>query len=50
MGFVVKRYIEIPIILFILTPLVLALFCNSIFTSLFTFKMFFNLVRYFCAR
>ena len=44
-GVVVRRYIDILVILLIPTPLVLALFCSrSIPTSLFIFKMFFVLV------
>ena len=42
MGGVVRRYIDFLIILLIPTPLVLALFCSSIPTSLFIFKMFFR--------
>ena len=44
MGVVVRRYIDFLIILLIPTPLVLhvALFCSSIPTSLFIFKMFFR--------
>ena len=38
---VVRRYIDFLIISLIPTPLVLALFCSSIPTSLFIFKMFF---------
>ena len=41
MGVVVKRYIDFLIILLIRIPLVLALFCSSIPTSLFIFKCFF---------
>ena len=37
---VVRRYIDFIIILLIPTPLVLALFCSSIPTSLFIFKCF----------
>ena len=37
---VVRRYIDFLIILLIPTPLVLALFCSSIPTSLFIFKCF----------
>ena len=44
MGVVVRRYINILIILLILTPLVLALYCSSIPTSLFIFKCFIVLV------
>ena len=44
MGVVVRRYIDFHIILLIPTPLVLALFCSSISTSLFIFKCFFILV------
>ena len=40
MGVVVRRYIDF-LILLIPTPLVLALFCSSIPTSLFILKMFF---------
>ena len=39
-GCCVRRNIEF-LILFIPTPLVLALFCSNILTSLFIFKMFF---------
>ena len=46
---VVRRYIDF-LILLIPTPLVLALFCSSIPTSLFIFKMFFrSCLCYFCA-
>ena len=45
-GGVVRRYIDFLIILLIPTPLVLALFCNSISTSLFIFKMFFFVLVY----
>ena len=41
MDVVVRRYIDF-LILLIPTPLVLALFCSSIPTSLFIFKMFFR--------
>ena len=40
MGVVVRRYIDILIILLIPTPLVLALFCSSIPISVFIFFMF----------
>ena len=40
-GCCVRRYIDF-LILLILTPLVLALFCSSIPTFLFIFKMFFS--------
>ena len=43
MGGVVRRYIDF-LILPIPTPLVLALFCSSIPTSLFIFSMFFFFV------
>ena len=42
-GVVVRRYIDILIILLIPTPVVLAFFGSSIPTSLFIFKMFFVL-------
>ena len=42
LGVAVSRYIDILIILLIPTPLVLALFCSSIPTSLFILKMFFR--------
>ena len=42
MGVVVRRYIDISIILLIPTPLVLAHFCSSILTSFF---FFFNVFR-----
>ena len=45
MGVVVRRYMDILIILLILTPFVLAPFCNSILNSLFIFKMFFRSLR-----
>ena len=45
MGVVVRRYIDILIILFIPTPLVLALFCSSIPTYFFVY--FFNLILFF---
>ena len=38
MGVVVRRYIDFLIVLLIPTPLVLALFCSSISTSLFIFR------------
>ena len=41
MGVVVRRYIDV-LILFRPPPLVLVLFCSSIPTSLFIFKMFFR--------
>ena len=40
MGVVAMRYIDFLILLLIPTPLVLALFCSSIPTSLFIFLMF----------
>ena len=43
MGGVVRRYIDF-LILLMPTPLVLALFCSSIPTSLFILKMFFHVV------
>ena len=42
MGVVVRRFTDILIILLIPTPLVLAPFCSSILTSLFTFKNVFS--------
>ena len=49
MGGVVRRYIDFLIILLIPTPLVLALFCRSIPTSLFILKVFFHsCLCYFC--
>ena len=44
MDVVVRRYIDFLITLLIPAPLVLAVFCSSIPTSLFIFKMFFVLV------
>ena len=45
---VVRRYIDFLIILLILTPLVSALFCSSIPTSLFILKCFLNVSSPFC--
>ena len=47
LGVVVRRYIDF-LILLIPTPLVSVLFCSSIPTFLFIFKMFFVLYEYTC--
>ena len=41
-GVVVRRYIDFLIILLFATPLVLAIFCSGIPTSLLILKMFFG--------
>ena len=49
-GCCLRMHIDFLIILLIPLPLVLALFCSSIPTSLFIFKMFFHsCLCYFCA-